>query len=235
MHDIQTSGTPYRNVPSPGRDLVYIPSFSWPYLGQNMRPLMEGLCWIFAAMTVGLHKAAAGLDPRYGWNNHPSGGVADETSQHSKRTETNATASHTRPGRDGRIVVGIVMERRGNHSPHRLIQGVLEGMDRSKFRLVVFSRDYVADYPAAGQAILQAAEEVVIFEWHPFVTGLADPFADRRLVEQAQARDFCVDTRIGFCAVCPFTVLSYQYQNLLRSIVECFTRSRARIPLRTMM
>lgn len=140
-------------------------------------------------MTAGLHEAAAGLDPRFGWGKHPYGGVAGQTDQDSSQlAEMKVTASRKRPGRDGRIVVGVVMERRGNHSPHRLIQGVLEGMDRSKFRLVVFSRDYVADYPAAGQAVLQAAEEVVIFQWYPFVTGLADPFADRRLVAMAQAR-----------------------------------------------
>lgn len=188
MRDIQKSVTPYGNVPNPGRDLVYIPSFSWSYLGRSMRPLMEGLCWIFAAMTAGLHEAAAGLDPRHGWSNHLSVGVADEMGQDNQRIKMNVTSSRARSARDDRIVVGVVMERRGNNSPHRLIQGVLEGMDRSKFRLVVFSRDYVADYPAAGQAVLQAAEEVVVFEWHRFVTGLADPFADRNLIAMAQAR-----------------------------------------------
>lgn len=149
-------------------------------------------------MTAGLHEAAAGLDPRLGWGNHLSGEVADQTDQdRSQLTENKVTVSRTRSGRDGRIVVGVVMERRGNHSPHRLIQGVLEGMDRSKFRLVVFSRDYVADYPAAGQAVLQAAEEVVIFQWHPFVTGLADPFTDRRLVAMSQARVICFGTSLA--------------------------------------
>ncbi|CAN0533249.1 unnamed protein product [Ectocarpus sp. 12 AP-2014] len=34
-----------------------------------MRALMERLCWILAAMTVGLHEAIARLQPRNAWDN----------------------------------------------------------------------------------------------------------------------------------------------------------------------
>lgn len=148
-----------------------------------MRPLMEGLCWILAAMTAGIHDAVTGLHPQNGWDINPSGTVAD-----SQEVEREVAATRAKSRGDKRIVVGVVMERRGNTSPHRLIQGVLDGMDRSKFRLVAFSRDYVADYPDAGQAVLQAAEEVVVLRWHPFVTGLADPFSDRRTIAMAKVR-----------------------------------------------
>lgn len=134
-------------------------------------------------MTTGIQNAVTGLHPQSGWDINPSGTAAD-----SHEAEKDAAATRARSGRDGRIVVGIVMERRGNTSPHRLIQGVLDCMDRSKFRLVAFSRDYVADYQAAGQAVLQAAEEVVVLRWHPFVTGLADPFSDRRTIAMAKVR-----------------------------------------------
>eukprot|EP00752_Nemacystus_decipiens_P002918 g2715.t1 len=102
------------------------------------------------------------------------------------RQQIFATRKRSEGGGDDRIVVGVVMERLGNHSPHRLVQGVLESMDRSKFHLVAFSRDYATDYPDAGQAILRAVEEVVLLEWHKFATGLSDPFADRRLIAKAK-------------------------------------------------
>ncbi|CAM9364793.1 unnamed protein product [Ectocarpus sp. 4 AP-2014] len=64
VEHIQTSDTPLRNVPNPGRDLKHIPRFSWQHLGRKMRALVESLCWILAAMTVGLHEAIARLQPR---------------------------------------------------------------------------------------------------------------------------------------------------------------------------
>lgn len=146
MHHIKTSDTPLRNVPSPGRDLVNIPSFSWQYLGHNMRPLMEGLCWILVAMTAGL-QATTGLHPQNGWDKK-SEAVVVAGGMDQDREQISATCKKS--GRDERIVVGVVMERRGNHSPHRLVQGVLESMDRSKFRLVAFSRDYFSGLPRRG-------------------------------------------------------------------------------------
>lgn len=181
MHYIKTSDTPHPNVPSPGRDLVYMPNFSWQYLGHSMRPLMEGLCWILAKMTAGLHEAATGLHPQNGWKENPPEAVAADDM-------VNGGARNRSGGGDGRIVVGVVMDGLENHSPHRLIQGVLESMDRSKFRLVAFTRDYFADYPAAGQGVLRAVEEVMVLEWHPFAKGLSDPFADRRLIAKAKVR-----------------------------------------------
>lgn len=79
------------------------------------------------------------------------------------------------------------MERHGNQSPHRLIQGVLESLNPARFRLVMFTRDYVTEYSEAGQALLEIADEIVILPWHRFVKGLADPFADRELISSAQA------------------------------------------------
>ncbi|CAM9753945.1 unnamed protein product [Ectocarpus sp. 12 AP-2014] len=80
------------------------------------------------------------------------------------------------------------MEGWGNRSPHRLIQGVLERMDRSRFRLVVLSRDYTGYYCEADRALLEAAEEVKTFPWHPFAEGLTDPFADRGVIASVHAR-----------------------------------------------
>ena len=189
VHYINASDTPHPNVPSPGRDLMYVPNFSWQYLGYNLRPLMEGLCWILAAMTAGLHEALTDLHPQNGWaGNPPEAVVAADGVNHGHQQ---GSANRKRSGEeaaDERIVVGVVMERLGNHSPHRLVQGVLESMDRSKFRIVAFSRDYFTDYPDAGQAILRAVEEVVVLEWHEFATGLSDPFADRRLIATVKVR-----------------------------------------------
>eukprot|EP00903_Cladosiphon_okamuranus_P020162 g18511.t1 len=184
---IKAPGTPHLNMPSPGRDLVFLPNFSWQYMGYNMRPVMEGLCWILAAMTAGLHDATTGLHPLHGWDKEPPEAVvvADDmiVQEHEPIPATREERSEEG---DGRIVVGVVMERLGNHSPHRLVQGVLESMDRSEFRLVAFSRDYFEDYPDGGKAVLQAVEEVVVLEWHPFATGLSDPFSDRRLIAEAK-------------------------------------------------
>lgn len=189
---IKTPDTPRLNVPSPGRDLMYLPNFSWQYMGYNMRPVMEGLCWILAAMTAGLHEATTGLHPLHGWDKNPSEAVvvADgmTVQEHEQMYATREERSEEEEEGDERIVVGVVMERLGNHSPHRLVQGVLESMDRSKFRLVAFSRDYFADYPDAGQAVLRAVEEVVVLEWHPFAAGLSEPFSDRRLIAKAKVR-----------------------------------------------
>ncbi|CAN0021785.1 unnamed protein product, partial [Ectocarpus sp. 12 AP-2014] len=157
--------------PNPGQDLIHIPSFSWQYLGRNMRALMERLCWILAAMTVGLHEAIARLQPRN----------AATATDHPTPPPSKAT-------RDVRITVGFMMERWGNRSPHRLIQGVLERMDRSRFRLVVFSRDYTGYYCEDGKALLEAAEEVKTFPWHPFAEGLTDPFADRGVIASVHAQ-----------------------------------------------
>jgi len=139
-------------------------------------------------MTAGLHDAVTGLHPQSGWDKNHSGTATDRMHSDTQEMETEAAVTRARSGRDERMTVGIVMERRGNTSPHLLLHGVLDGLDRSKFRLVAFSRDYVADYPDAGQAVLQAAEEVVVLRWHPFVTGLADPFSDRRTIAKAKVR-----------------------------------------------
>ena len=184
-------GTRRFNLSDPGRDIGYMPSFSWQYMGRNMRPLMETLCWILAAMTATLHEAPPTLHPDVGWDNTP---VMD-AHQNRQRTEEGggserqrATTKPVTSGRgvDGRINVGVVLERRTNHSPHRLIQGVLEGMDRSKFRLVAFAHDHEIDYPPAGEAVLEAAEEVFVLPWHPFVSGMPDPFAERKIIIMAQ-------------------------------------------------
>lgn len=188
MHYINASDTPHLNVPSPGRDLMYGPNFSWQYLGYNLRPLMEGLCWILAAVTAGLHEATTGLHPQNGWAENLSEVVVVADGMDQDRQQISASRKRRGGADDERIVVGVVMERLGNHSPHRLVQGVLECMDRSKFRLVAFSRDYFRDYPDAGQAVLRAAEEVVVLEWHKFAAGLSDPFADRRLIAAAKVR-----------------------------------------------
>lgn len=189
VEHIQTSDTPLRNVSNPGGDLIHIPSFSWQYLGRNMRPLMESLCWILAAMTVGLHEAIARLQPRNAWDNSISSGRQRTTGAfgEGEQPHISLTPPPSIATRDVRITVGFVMERWGNRSPHRLIQGVLEGMDRSRFRLVVFSRDYTGYYCEAGKALLEAAEEVNIFPWHPFAEGLTDPCADRGVIASVQA------------------------------------------------
>lgn len=190
VEHIQTSDTPLRNVANPGRDLIHIPSFSWQYLGRNVRPLMESLCWILAAMTAGLHEAIARLQPRNAWDNSISSVRQGTTGAfgEGQQPQISLTPPPSATTRDVRITVGFVMERWGNRSPHRLIQGVLEGMDRSRFRLVVFSRDYTGYDCEAGKALLEAAEEVKIFPWHPFAEGLADPFADRGVIASVQAR-----------------------------------------------
>lgn len=192
-----------------------------------MRPLMETLCFVLAAMTTGLHEAVPGLHPSTAWENvlhafekptrwvtkettvkHgisgnkdrqkvvPNNQAGEETRVEGGNDETVAVSwkEHSEHGREtdgdvrGRIVVGVVMERYSNHSPHRLLQPVLEGMDRSRFRLVVFAHATVThDYPAAGQAILQDADEVVTMPWHPFVEGLPDTFGERKVIAEAKA------------------------------------------------
>ncbi|CAB1102766.1 unnamed protein product [Ectocarpus sp. CCAP 1310/34] len=142
-----------------------------------MRPLMESLCWILAALMVGLHEAIAQLQPRKAW------------------TTASLLEDKERRGRV-RITVGFVMERWGNRSPHHLIQRILESVDRSRFRLVVFSRDYTDCYCEAGQALPEAAEEVKIFPWHPFVEGLTDPFADRGVIASVQV-DVLLSAALG--------------------------------------
>ncbi|CAM9294812.1 unnamed protein product, partial [Scytosiphon promiscuus] len=183
-HYIQTSAHPLPNVASPGRDLAYIPSYSWAYLGYSMRFLMESMCWILAAITAGLHEAAGGLQPQAGWASEDQEGLETEKGPFEGEGPPQRFANRRLPptARHRRIVLGVVMERHGNQSPHRLIQGVLEGLDRAKFRLVMFTRDYVAEYSDAGQALLKLADEVLVLSWHPFAKGLADPFADRGVI-----------------------------------------------------
>lgn len=208
VHEIQAFDPPYRNVPNPGRDLGYIPSFSWQYVGRNMRPLMESLCWILAAMTAGLHDATPALHPHRGWNgsprqvqaprraHEPAMGHKEATSHTSSVTmkPSPSTSGHGHDGDVKKITVGVVMERRSNHSPHRLIQGVLEGLDRSRFRVVVFAHGADSDdtYPPAGTAIMEAADEVLIMPWHRFVTGMSDPFVERQVVAKEKVRTVLV-------------------------------------------
>lgn len=195
VHEIQQSQPPFPDVVNPGRDLAYMPSFSWQYMGRNMRPLMQALCWVLAAMTPRLHEATPWLHPRTGWDCPPGSEVHDdgnsagnergvaEQGQPQERPTTSKTESNGKTI----ISIGLVMERRDNHSPHRLIQGVVEGIDRSRFRVVVFARNYPDAYPAAGRAVLEAADEVFILPWHPFAAGIPDPFAERKIVAVAQA------------------------------------------------
>lgn len=194
--DIQNHERPFRNVLSPGRNLAYMPSFSWQYIGRNMRPLMEALCWILAAMTAGLHDVGSKrLHPWTGWNSSVS---ATQEGDGSRNVVERVDATHEvltnteLRAREGegqeRITIGVVMERRDNHSPHRLIQGVVEGIDRSTFHVVVFVREDVSKYPPAGKAIVEAADTVLVLPWHPFVKGLPEPFAERKVVTMAQAR-----------------------------------------------
>lgn len=194
-HDIKMLDTRRFHLSEPGRDIGYMPSFSWQYMGRNMRPLMETLCWTLAAMTITLHEAPPTLHPGAGWKNtavadaHKGRQRAKEEEEEKggseiKRAETKPVASGRGVG--GRISVGVVLERRTNHSPHRLIQGVLEGMDRSRFRLVAFAHDHEVGYPPAGEAVLEAAEEVFVLPWHPFVSGMPDPFAERKLIIMEQ-------------------------------------------------
>jgi len=167
-----------------------LPNASWQYMGYSMRPVMEGLCWILAAMTAGLHEATPGLHPMHGWSKDPSEAavaVADDMMAQDHELISAAGEERSKEG-DERIVVGVVMERLGNHSPHRLVQGILESMDRSKFRLVAFSRRDYADYPDGGQAVLRAVEEVVALKWHLFAAGLPEPFSDRILIAKAKVR-----------------------------------------------
>lgn len=194
VHDIQTAEPQYRNVPSPGRDLGYIPSFSWQYMGRNMRPLMEALCWVLAAMSAGLHDVAPNLHPHIGWD-ASSQPVGHEGHTRPKGKEQvfeqgypRIKSTSPRTANNVKIVIGVVMERQDNHSPHRLIQGVVEGIDRSRFRVVAFARDGPQSYPAAGQAVLHSADEVLILPWHPFVKGMPDPFAEQKVVAAAQVR-----------------------------------------------
>lgn len=199
-HDIQMLGTGRFNLSDPGRDIGYMPSFSWQYMGRNMRPLMETLCWTLAAMTVTLHEAPPTLRPGAGWEITPLTGAPKGKQHAEEEKERRSEQKRAKPkpvasgmGVGGRISVGVVLERRTNHSPHRLIQGVLEGMDRSRFRLVAFAHDHELDYPPAGEAVLEAAEEVFVLPWHPFVSGMPDPFAERSIIIMAQ-----VCNSIGF-------------------------------------
>lgn len=199
-HDIRTHEQLFRNVLSPGRNLAYMPSFSWQYIGRNMRPLMEALCWVLAAMTVGLHDVGSkSLHPWTGWNSRFSATQegdgstnmverVDATQQKEQGAVVINRELQAREEGQERITVGVVMERRDNHSPHRLIQGIVEGIDRLKFRVVVFVREDVSKYPPAGKAIVAAADEVLILPWHPFVKGLPKPFAERAIVTMAQVR-----------------------------------------------
>ncbi|CAM9501453.1 unnamed protein product [Ectocarpus sp. 6 AP-2014] len=127
VEHIQAPDTPLRNVPNPGQDLRHIPNFSWQYLGRNMRPLMESLCWILAAMAVGLHEAIARLQPRNAWDNSTSSGRQGTRGAfgEGEQPQTSLTPPPSIATRDVRITVGFVVERWGNRSPHRLIQGVL--------------------------------------------------------------------------------------------------------------
>lgn len=192
--DMQILDTQRFNLSYPGRDIGYMPSFSWQYMGRNMRPLMETLCWTLAAMTVTLHEAPPTLHPGVGWDKRPMPD-AHEARQRTPEEEEEGSGRRrpqTKPGTggrgegNGRTTVGVVLERRTNHSPHRLIQGVLEGMDRSRFRLVAFAHDHEVDLPPAGQAVLEAVEEVYILPWDPFVSGMPDPFAERKIIVMAQ-------------------------------------------------
>lgn len=193
-HDIQMFGTRNFNLSDPGRDIGYMPSFSWQYMGRNMRPLMETLCWTLAAMTVTLHEAPPTLHPGAGWDNRPvskahedrqRAAEEDKGGSERKRAKAIPVASE-KAVVGGRITIGVVLERRTNHSPHRLIQSVLEGMDRSRFRLVAFAHEHMVEYPPAGEAVLEAAEEVFVLPWHPFVSGMPDPFAERKIIIMAQ-------------------------------------------------
>lgn len=163
-----------------------------------MRPLMEGLCWILAAMTAGLHEATARLHSQNGWDHDASEGSGTETRLgEGERPQERLAVPRTPTGGDKAIVLGVVMERHGNQSPHRLIQGVLEGLDRARFRLVVFTRDYLTSYSDAGQALLELADQVIILAWHPFAKGLADTFADRGVISSVQV---CTFRHIGYLA-----------------------------------
>lgn len=169
-------------------------------MGRNMRPLMESLCWILAAMTVGLHDATPALHPRRGWRSSPlrvqAHRAPEPTTGHRGVTSDTIveTKSSTR-GHDGvnKITVGVVMERRTNHSPHRLIQGVIEGLDRSRFRVVVFAHDLGSGdtYPPAGTAVMEAADDILIMRWHRLVAGMSDPFVEREVVAKAKVHAFC--------------------------------------------
>lgn len=193
--DMQVLDTQRFNLSYPGRNIGYMPSFSWQYMGRNMRPLMETLCWTLAAMTVTLHEAPPTLHPGVGWDEIPMSDALEARQRAKaellgeekgrKRPETKPVTSGRR-GTDERINVGVVLERRTNHSPHRLIQGVLEGMDRSRFRLVAFAHDHEVDLPPAGQAVLEAVEEVYVLPWDLFVSGMPDPFAEREIIVMAQ-------------------------------------------------
>lgn len=167
-----------------------------------MRPLMEALCWVLATMSAGLQDAVFGLDPQRGWLRSTRDGGIETASISPPETLDEMTSEPLRASRPGaspgagliqeiisrpRIVVGVVMEKRGNHSPHRLLQGVLERMDRSKFRIVAFAHP-VADYPPAAKAILHAVEEVLELPWHPFVHGIPDTLAAREKLAKTKAR-----------------------------------------------
>lgn len=197
----------HQKVNSPGRDIVYIPSFSWQYMGRGMRPLMEALCWVLAAMTAGLHEVAPALHPSAGWDFEPRSSFGEEKHLHGGRRlstdlsfveeedgskKLNSTLTRkacTTAGTQEKIAVGVIMERRDNHSPHRLIHGVLKGLDRSRFRVLAFVRDYIGEYPLAGRAVIQSADEVVVLPWHTFATGTSDPFREREVIAASQASD----------------------------------------------
>ncbi|CAM9109444.1 unnamed protein product, partial [Discosporangium mesarthrocarpum] len=151
---------------SPGKDLIFMPSFSWQYLGYNMRPLMEALCKVLAAIAPGIHEAVPTLHPVGGWT---------------MLTGKGGDANKICGLKQGRISVGVLMERDTNHSPHTLIQRVFEDLSRLRFCLVVFAHEN-AHYPPAGNAILEAADEVVILPWHPLVSGAPDTLKERELI-----------------------------------------------------
>lgn len=173
--------------------LIHLPSFSWQYLGRNVRPLMEALCWVLGIMTAGLHDAAPGLHPLNGWGNPDAPVDVDLTregptksAQVRARDHEIAVARQQPASRsEDKVVVGVVMEKRSNHSPHRLFQSIVEGVDRRSFCVVVFAQP-TRGYPAAARAIFDAADEVVAMPWHPKVEGLPNVAASRKAVAGAK-------------------------------------------------
>ncbi|CAM9425748.1 unnamed protein product [Choristocarpus tenellus] len=158
-------------VPAPGKDLIFIPSFSWPYLGFNMRPLMESMCSVLVAMAPGIHGEASGLHPVHGWR-EPSG-VTEERDH------------ETHQGYSEYITIGVVMERSSNSSPHNLLYAVLKGLSQSKFQLIAFAHEKT-DYPPAGVEILEAADRVITMPWHPLANGIPDTWREREVIAAAK-------------------------------------------------
>lgn len=63
----------------------------------------------------------------------------------------------------------------------------MEGMDRSKFGVVVFTHAAgVAGYLLAGRAVVDIVETIVIMPWDPSAEGIPDPFAWRNAVVTAK-------------------------------------------------